>query len=336
VPYDLHENGTPPQNTAHHAYRSVALHMRHSGVARYEAPNGGGDCQRMERIMTYDIHQVVTDAVLAKLQTAKAGDWAASWSQNVPQNIDGRAYSGINRLLLGISDYTSQTFGTYKAWQAAGSQVRRGERSTTIVFYKSGTRAQRADDDASVALDGRVSYRVARGYNVFAAEQVDGDAADTATTQTLPNVAAPIETVDAVTSAYSVGEGVPIVHEGSRAYYRPSTDTVVLPPMPAFNSTEGYYATLLHELAHSTGTAARCNRDKGNTRHGYAFEELVAELGAAMLCASLSVSATPRDDHAQYLASWLKILMDDKRAIFRAAAAAQRAADFVLAYREAA
>lgn len=121
-------------------------------------------------------------------------------------------------------------------------------------------------------------------------------------------------------------------HGGNRAYYSVSTDHVQLPPFETFRDSESYYATLLHELTHWTKHESRLNREFGRKRwgdEGYAAEELVAELGAAFLCADLGITPEPREDHAAYLASWLTVLKNDKRAIFTAAAYAQKAADFL-------
>jgi antirestriction protein ArdC len=148
-------------------------------------------------------------------------------------------------------------------------------------------------------------------------------------------VITPIEQAEAFVAA----TGAAIHHGGDRAYYRPSTDSIHLPPRDAFIDTptstpaESYYSTLCHELTHWTSAEPRCNRQLGK-RFGdqaYAMEELVAELGAAFLCADLRITAEPRVDHAQYLASWLAVLKADKKAIFTAASKASEAAAFLAA-----
>ena len=126
--------------------------------------------------------------------------------------------------------------------------------------------------------------------------------------------------------------GATIAHGGNRACYRPSTDSIVLPLFEAFRDAESYYATLAHETTHWTAHESRLARDFGTTRfgsEGYALEELVAELGAAFLCADLDLTLEPREDHAAYIANWLGALKADHRAIFTAASHAQRAADFI-------
>jgi antirestriction protein ArdC len=139
--------------------------------------------------------------------------------------------------------------------------------------------------------------------------------------------------------AFVAATGASISHGGGRAFYRPATDSIQLPPREAFvgsptsTPAEAYYSTLLHELTHWTSAPSRCNRELGK-RFGddaYAIEELVAELGTAFLCADLGITDEPRADHAQYLAAWLSILKADKKAIFTAASKASEAAAFLAA-----
>jgi antirestriction protein ArdC len=126
--------------------------------------------------------------------------------------------------------------------------------------------------------------------------------------------------------------GAQIAHGGTRAYYSLSTDAVQMPPFESFRDADSYYSTLAHELTHWSGAKTRLDRDFGGHRFGsnaYAREELVAELGAAFLCADLELALEPRADHASYIANWLEVMKGDSRAIFTAAAHAQRAADFI-------
>ena len=132
--------------------------------------------------------------------------------------------------------------------------------------------------------------------------------------------------------AFITGTGATLQHGGNSAFYAPSRDVVQLPPFEAFRDKESYYGTALHELSHWTKPKHRLDRDFSAKRfgdHGYAREELVAELGAAFLCAELGITPEVREDHAAYVGHWLTVLKEDKRAIFSAAAHAQRAADFL-------
>jgi hypothetical protein len=174
----------------------------------------------------------------------------------------------------------------------------------------------------------------ARATPVFAAEQVDGYQAPVSDAPAVM-VSTPIEQAEAFVAA----TGAAINHGGGRAFYRPATDSIQLPPREVFigspisSPAESYYSTICHELTHWTSAEPRCNRQLGE-RFGdqaYAMEELVAELGAAFVCADLQITDDPRADHAQYLASWLAVLKADKKAIFTAASKATEAATFLAA-----
>ena len=286
----------------------------------------------------FDIHQHITDQIIAAIENG-AGEFRLPWHRSAgnimrPVNIASRKpYQGVNILTLWATadtlGYSSGTWGTYRQWSEAGAQVRKGEKAAYIVFYKEITVASEAadSDESSTRL-------FARATPVFAAEQVDGYQAPVI--DPLPaTVISPIEQVETFVAA----TGAVIEHGGSRAFYRPSTDSIQLPPPEAFigsptsTAAESYYATLLHELTHWTSREGRCNRQLGK-RFGdeaYAMEELVAELGAAFLCADLRISDAPRADHAQYLDSWLRVLKADKKAIFSAASKASEAAAFLAA-----
>jgi antirestriction protein ArdC len=218
--------------------------------------------------------------------------------------------------------FGSGLWGTYRQWAEAGAQVRKGEKSSYVVFYKEIEVA-----GATSGQDTEVDKRLfARATPVFAAEQVDG--------YDLPVIANPnpMESIEAA-DAFVIATGASVAHGGTRAYYRPSTDSIQLPSRESFVGTatstaaEAYYSTLLHELTHWTSHEQRCNRQLGKRfgDNAYAMEELVAELGAAFLCSEIGITAEPRLDHAQYLASWLSVLKADKRAIFTAASKASEA-----------
>lgn len=291
-----------------------------------------------------DIYERVTDRIIAGLEQAlerrNAGQgftlpWAMTAAGGEPRSLQGRQYRGINWALLRMlaSVYPAQLFGTYHGWQERGGQVRKGEKGIPVVFWKW---LKVTDKDTGEPTE----IPFARGFTVFGAEQVDGfdlDAYMKRQAETLPDVAERIEAAERVLADYQDREAVPLRHGGNRAFYSPGADVVQIPAREAFKSTEGYYSTLAHELAHSTGHQRRLSRQYGKRfgDHAYAVEELVAELGAAMICGALAIEAEPREDHADYIASWLRVLKDDKRAVVSAAAHAQKAADLVLAARDA-
>jgi antirestriction protein ArdC len=285
----------------------------------------------------FDIHQHITDKIISAIERG-AGEFRLPWHRSAgnimrPINIASKKpYRGVNVLALWAAAeekaYTSGVWGTYRQWSEAGAQIRKGEKSTYIVFYKEITVA--ADDDS---IDKTDTHLFARATPVFAAEQVNG--------WTPPTIDAPATVITPIeqAEAFVAATGATITHGGSRAFYRPATDSIQIPPREAFIGTatsspaEAYYSTLLHELTHYSGHETRCNRQLGR-RFGddaYAMEELIAELGAAFLCADLRITDEPRADHAQYLSHWLTILKADKKAIFTAASKASEAAAFLAA-----
>jgi antirestriction protein ArdC len=175
-----------------------------------------------------------------------------------------------------------------------------------------------------------------KGYTVFNVEQIEGLPAIYYAT-----VAPTLDPVARIDHAekFLHATGATIAHGGNRAYYSLSTDAVQMPPFESFRDADSYYSTLAHELTHWSGSKKRLDRDFGGHRFGsnaYAQEELVAELGAAFLCADLELTLEPRADHASYIANWVEVLKSDSRAVFTAAAHAQRAADFINKFSEAA
>jgi antirestriction protein ArdC len=276
-----------------------------------------------------DIYQTVTDSIIAAI-TAGAGEWRMPWHRSggvQPVNVaSNKFYRGINTLALWGSDeingFGSSVWGTYRQWDALGAQVRKGSKGTQIVFWKTLQASENEDGDDAQPAD-RPRF-VARGFTVFNSSQVDGwDLIPVLATSELDR----INHADNFVSATNAD----IRHGGSRAYYTPGGDFIQMPPLNCFSEILPYYSTLLHELTHWTSSKNRCDRELG-AKYGdqaYAFEELVAELGAAYLCGSIGLTVHPRQDHAQYLESWLRVLKEDKRAIFRAAGLAQRAADYL-------
>ena len=291
----------------------------------------------------FDIHQHITDKIVSAIERG-AGDFRLPWHRSAgsimrPVNVASKKqYRGINVVALWAyaeeSGYSSGVWGTYRQWSEAGAQVRKGEKAAFVVFYKELEFAAETETGDAETTTTRL---FARATPVFAAEQVDGFSPP-ALPATPANPVEPIEAAEAFVAA----TGANIVHGGSRACYVPRTDNIHMPPRDVFIGTatstaaEAYYSTKLHELTHWTGIESRCNRQFGK-RFGddaYAVEELVAELGAAFLCADLGITPEPREDHAAYLASWLRVLRADTRAIFTAAAHAQRAVEYLHRFQE--
>ena len=278
-------------------------------------------------------YEDVTQKIIAMLETGTA-PWAKPWASGGPMGrplrATGEGYQGINTLILwGAAQnngYRSRYWLTYKSAQEKGGQVRKGEKATTVFFF---TKVAKAAKAATETEDAKI-FPLIKSYCVFNADQCDGLAAPYVA-PAAPPVPMPIGERHAGADAFAMATHADIRHGGARAYFRPSEDIVQMPHFADFDTPEAYYAVLLHELTHWSGHKSRLDRSlKG--RFGdpsYAFEELIAELGAAYLCADLGVSIEPRPDHASYIAGWIKGLRDDPRAIFRAAAAAEKAASYL-------
>lgn len=285
-----------------------------------------------------DLYRRITDHIIQAIE-AGADAWQMPWHSN-GQNLlspvnaaSGKPYRGVNVLALWVAaqeqGYGSDRWATYKQWQELGAQVRKGERSSQIVFWKFNDSAPGEGSEESHQADEENARRpiIARGYAVFNATQVDGDPAPPAA----PPPARPeMQRIEHAEQFFSA-TGADIRHGGHRAFYRPSTDHIQMPPFEVFRDVVAYYGVLSHESIHWTGAPPRLDRDL-KVRFGteaYAAEELVAELGAAFLCAQLGLANEPRPDHASYVAQWLKVLKEDSRAIFTASSKAQQAADYL-------
>lgn len=276
-----------------------------------------------------DIYEQVTSALIAALEEG-AGQYEMPWhALSSPVNAGSRKpYRGINILLLWAAaqkqKYTSNDWGTYRQWSELGGQVRKGERSTLIVFWKFFDTNKETEETPDEPQESARARCMARAYHVFNAAQVDG----------VPGKPAhSLSESERIANAEAFFQSLPGVVQvgGDRAYYSVDKDIICMPPFSQFKTAKGYYSVLGHEYAHFCGAASRLNRDLSG-RFGdqsSAMEELIAEISAAMLCAHLQLALEPRVDHAPYLASWLKALRNDKRAIFAAASKAQETVTYL-------
>ena len=276
-----------------------------------------------------DVYTKVTNQIIEAIESGADG-WRMPWhvtdsGQFFPTNaLSKKPYRGVNVLALWAAaeakGYPTGLWGTHRQWDELGARVRKDEKGSCVVFWKIYDRR-----DSEEGKPERGSRFFARGYWVFNAAQVDGF--------TPPQDPAPrpvserIETADRFFDAL----GIHIRHGGNGAYYRADTDHIQMPTFEAFPDRLDYYATLAHESTHWTGAEKRLKRDLTGRfgSNAYAAEEMIAELGAAFLCAGLGLTNEPRLDQAVYLASWLKLLKSDKRAIFTAASKAQAAVDWM-------
>jgi antirestriction protein ArdC len=284
-----------------------------------------------------DIYQTITDRIVAQIEQG-AGAWRMPWHSRhggselaLPRNITGRAYRGVNVPVLWATatafGYASPIWATYKQWQERDCQVRKGEKSAMVVFWKSISVERQGDDGETETED----HLVARAYFVFNAAQIDGfdETKIAKAPQSIEDLSE--DQRIAAAEAFFAATGSIVRHGGNRAFYTPSGDFIQMPQFGQFVDAQSYYSVLAHEHTHWTGSKSRLNREFG-ARFGddaYAFEELVAELGAAYLCGALDLSNEPRDDHAAYIVNWLRVLKNDKEAIFTAASKAQAAVDYL-------
>ena len=282
-----------------------------------------------------DIYETVTNRVIADLEKG-VRPWVKPWNSEHlegrimrPLRHNGERYSGINVLMLWSAaeeqGFASPTWMTYKQALTLGGQVRKGEHGSPVVYASTFAAEEETDDGDTVVKE----VPFLKTYTVFNVEQIDG--LPERYRESAPEPLNPVERI-AEAEHFFAATGAEIRHVGTQALYSVTHDHIRMPPIDTFRDAESYYATLAHETTHWTRHPSRLDREFGRKRfgdEGYAREELVAELGAAYLCADLGLEPVVREDHAAYIKSWLKVLKEDKRAIFQAAAYAQRAADFL-------
>lgn len=271
------------------------------------------------------VYDDVTAKIISELEKG-AAPWIKPWKVDGSadkNNFSGKAYQGINRLLCGMSSmaqgFSRPEWATFKQWQAAGVQVKKGSKGTQIVFFKPVSK-ETVNDTGETEKTG---YCVAKAYYVFNIEQTDAQIPEP---EAISGEFNPIPACD----DRIVKTGAIIGHGGDSAFYMPSQDRIQLPNKTAFDNEASYYATAFHELTHWTGAKHRLDRDLDKGRFGnpaYAFEELVAEMGAAFLCQDYSIQGELR--HAGYIGHWLKACKEENKAIFKASALAQKAADYI-------
>lgn len=275
-----------------------------------------------------DIHTRITNQIIAQLE-AEVRPWVQPWKTGAPVSRplrhDGTPYSGVNILLLwseaAARGFTASTWMTFRQALALGGHVRKGERGAMVVYANQIIREEA--DEAGKPVEQRIPFL--KAYTVFNLDQIDG-LPERYALQPQPTINPEVRIGAA--EAFFRACGADIRHGGGSAFYATGPDFVQMPAFESFQDAQSYYATLGHEMIHWTRHSSRLDRDLGRQRHGdegYAREELVAELGAAFLCADLGLAPEPREDHAAYIASWLQVLRDDRRFIVSAAAHAQRA-----------
>ena len=269
-------------------------------------------------------YEIVTEAIVKQLESGVV-PWRKPWRTGMPANLVSRKeYRGINIFLLGVQGYGSRYWLSYRQAQALGGNVMKGERGSKAVFWRIGEYQKENAETAEIETHKSILLRY---YTIFNLEQCEG-----------------IKSPEPVPTIHPIGECEHIVNsmpnppgfeQLAQACYRPSTDSVGMPARSASESGEAYYSTLFHELTHSTGHPSRLARD-GIMQHNpfgsedYSKEELVAEMGAAMLCGVAGIESQTLGNSAAYLQSWVSRLRSDSRLVVWAASQAQKAADYIL------
>ncbi len=284
-----------------------------------------------------DIRQTITDKIIAMLE--KGGNearrrWTKAAHNGFPRNgATGKSYQGVNVLILWDEaierGYASNVWLTYKQAESMGAQVRKGEKAVMCAYFEMVARkGGEASQDEGDGGEKPGFYPMCKPFWLFNVAQIDGlPEALTQTEEKAPEFN-PIEEAEKVLAA----SGAQINHGYDGAFYAPSKDQICMPARERFTTPENYYATALHELTHWTGHASRLNRQFGK-RFGddaYAFEELVAELGAAFVVGHIGFVDATIENHAAYVENWLKVLKNDKTAIFTASKQASMAYEFIL------
>lgn len=271
-----------------------------------------------------DVYQIVTDRVIELLEAGTV-PWNKPWvggAAQVPKNLaSGKPYKGINLWLLGCASYSSPYWVTYKQAQERGGQVKKGEKSSLVTFWK----MFEAEKDGQ-----KKKIPMLRYYCVFNVEQCDG--------LDYPKENLPVREFNAIEQCENIVAAMPkqpiLTHNEQRAYYRRSEDKVNMPKKETFDKPENYYSTLFHELTHATGHESRLGRLQDAVSNfgdsNYAKEELIAEMGASFLCNTAGIMERTIDNSASYINSWLKALKNDRKLVISAASKAQQAAEFIL------
>ena len=283
-----------------------------------------------------DVYAIVTEKIINMLESGVV-PWRRPWtSTGLPRNlVSKKPYKGINYFLLSASKYVSPFWLTYRQATEFGGHVRKGEESTIVVFWKAEDVKQSSEALEAEETDDKNRRRfLLRYYRLFNLEQCE---LPQAVLDKLPKIETyqhdPIEAAERIIA--NMPNPPEIQYAGSKAFYSSITDRITLPPRELFSSAEEFFGTLAHEASHASGHPKRLNRESiaeaapfGSPT--YSFEEIVAEMSAAYLCAEAGISPAVIDNEAAYIQGWLKKIRSEKRLVVSAAAQAQKAADFIL------
>jgi antirestriction protein ArdC len=299
--------------------------MATSIVSQYVCSSVPSPVQSFESLprSNASVYEIVTAQVIKQLESGVA-PWRKPWRTDMPCNlVSGKEYRGMNVFLLGSQGYASRYWLTFNQANKLGGNVKRGEQSSIVTFWHIGEEKIKTDGSKTRPF-------LLRYYRVFNVCQTEGIAEKLG----LGESARPVASIEQCEAIVAGMPNRPKFEQSDRAWYRPSTDSVGMPTRGLFNSLEEYYSTLFHELTHSTGHASRIGREgieQLNTfgSESYSKEELVAEMGAAMLCGVTGIAPATLQNSAAYLKTWIERLKSDSRLLVSAASAAQKAADYI-------
>jgi antirestriction protein ArdC len=283
--------------------------------------------QATSSLPQHSVYSIITEQIIKQLESGVA-PWRKPWSTSAPRNlVTQKDYRGLNVFLLASQGYASPYWLTFNQCQRLGGRIKKGEHSTLVTFWKFG---EYEKQDADTGEGEKHTSVLLRYYRVFNLDQTEG-IADKLNLASRPRV----PSIDECERIVAGMPNPPAREQSDRAWYRPSCDTVGMPARNTFESAESFYSTLFHELTHSTGHPSRIGRDgiEKLERFGsesYSKEELVAELGASVLCGVCGIAPATIDNSASYLQSWINVLRGDSRLIVSASSAAQKAADYIL------
>jgi antirestriction protein ArdC len=273
------------------------------------------------------VYSIVTEQILKQLESGVV-PWRKPWSAEPPCNlVSGKEYRGINPFLLASQGYGSRYWLTFNQANKLGGHVRKGEKGSIVTFWNIGEEEIVQDEDGNKR---KSKPFLLRYYRVFNVEQTEGIADKLGLGDFIPRV----PSIDQCEAIVKRMPNPPTMQQDARAWYRPSPDTVGMPSQSLFNSSEEYYSTLFHELTHSSGHASRVGREgiediAAFGSESYSKEELIAEMGAAMLCGVTGISPATIPNSAAYLQGWISRLRGDSKLLVSAASQAQKAVDYI-------
>jgi antirestriction protein ArdC len=279
--------------------------------------------------MSKKVHKIFADKMIQMIEDGSAdGKWIAPWDKfasDLPVNmVSKKHYNGINIFLLWAAGFGSQYWGTMKQWNEAGATIRKGEKPTQIIFYTTFESKTETDSNGDPKVIPSLRY-----YKVWNGQQVEGWNEPAKTDRVLTKDELHKRCDDLINAT-----GADIRHGGNRACYVPSRDCILLPEFNSFRDADAYYQTAFHELAHWTGHTSRMDRTFGKRfgDHAYALEELLAEMSAGILCATVGLETHTRADHAKYIKNWLEALNERPECLVAVASQASKVVDYLLDY----